>query len=272
MCPSSAGREWSASSVHRMMLILLLASIVYGIAARALDLASHDVETEYMPPEILTRGIYAFAVPLFVSLAFDATGSGGFVVSPSVLTGDRMPSIVPAGVALGAALMIMTENNWDLDQRESVAGTLLFAAAFIACLFPFFVRALRRLPLAALLTVTGALLLFFGEVIDHTDALPKDLSEEGFETVGGIAMLWSLMLFALAERGPVTSRLLLTEARWRLILGTALFSLGNAMLMFNHRDCPPAWQLFEGVVLTTAGIVILHRTVAEAIRLEVARA
>ena len=264
---ADGGREWTTASIRRTMLTIIVIAAAYGAISRAVGLASYDIESEYLPPEIATRGIYVFAVTAFIALAHDSPGPRGATMSPASWSGDRMPPIVPGGVALGSALMVLFENNWDLDQRETITGTVLFAMAFVACLFPYFVRTLRRQLSAALLLLLGALMLFLGEVIDHADILPESISEEGFELFGAIAVLWSFLLFAQREMGAATHRLLLSDAIWPLLLGTSLFTVGNTLLMFNHGEWPPPWQMVEGAVLSIAGAVVLWRTTAEAVRM-----
>ena len=255
-------------SVHRAMAVLFLLAVLYNLIAFDLDIGQFDIETEYMPPEILTRGIFVLIVPVYVAIFYDTGGRTGRLkrnaLSPKEWTARRMHPVVPLGIVIGASLMITVENNWDLDLRGSVAGLAMFALLLVLLLLPFFLRCVKRDRPSAALIITASVLLMVGEMKDMTAISYAPISEEVYELFSGMFLLYAVLLVASHETGDVLGRLM-DRGVLHMVLGSAVFTAGNTLLMCDHGAYPPLWLVAFGSIVTLIGLWILVRTVRRAI-------
>ncbi len=244
-------------SVVYYLSVSLFLVFVYALAANVSGLNDLGIEGEYMPPEIVTRICYILIVALCVPMWVDARGREGIVISPAGWADELMPKIVPSGVFVSAVLMLFMENNWDLWLRESFAGTLMFAIPFLLLFLPLLWRAVVRHRTAAIILTLGLIILAGGEVMDLTEG-GSVLSEELIELLSAILVLHAIIIVAVKEGKAATRRAY--RVRRRIGCSAVVLSIGNAMLLFDHGDVPPIWQLVAGSVISIIGFYLVYRS------------
>jgi len=257
--PSAGPAEMT---IHYYLVLSLFLCFGYALAADVSGVNGLGIEGEYMPPEIATRICYILIVALCVPMYMDARGPKGIVLSPSAWAGDPMPRFVPCGVFVSAVMMLFMENNWDLWIRETFIGTLIFAVPFLLLFLPLLWRSVVRHRIAGIGLISGLLVLAMGQISDLSEGTSV-ISEELIELFSAVLVLHAVAIVAMVEGGRATAGL--HRERYRVLASAVILSTGNAMLLFDHGDMPPIWQLAAGAAVSILGLYLLVRFTGEAV-------
>jgi len=249
-------------TVHYYLVLSLFLCFGYALAADASGLNGLGIEGEYMPPEIATRICYILIVALCVPMYKDARGPQGIVLSPAIWGGDRMPKFVPCGVFVSAVMMLFMENNWDLWIRETFVGTLIFAVPFLLLFLPLLWRSVVRHRIAGIGLISGLVVLAIGQISDLSEGTSV-ISEELIELFSAVLVLHAVAIVTVAEGGRATAGL--HRERYPILASAVILSVGNAMLLFDHGEMLPIWQLAAGSVVSILGLYLLVRFVGRAV-------